>query len=186
MKIAICGSHSCGKTTLVEALYKEMLKRGHSVGLVTESARDVAAHDRSSIYAQYYIMDTQLIREWEVEEKFEHVLGDRCIIDNLAYTMLNMQHRRNQNRTSVLELCYRKFYENIDSYDLFIFVDEICDLVDDGFRDTDRRWQIWVYKQMKLLLESYVPEGKIVRVRGDTPTRMKVIDRIEKLVGKKE
>lgn len=87
MKIAIIGTHSTGKTTLIEKLQNKL--RAHAIpsALVPEVARvcPLPINEASTVPAQTWILDKQIAAENELDHLGQVVICDRASIDNWAY-----------------------------------------------------------------------------------------------------
>jgi nicotinamide riboside kinase len=120
-KIAICGSHSCGKTTLAKALNNHL-----NYPCIEEVAATYPANTRLNMHTQYDIMSSQILAELSHLDQYGKFLSDRSIIDNLAYSTLVETHRKN---TFIHNKCLNMGFYHLRSipkpYDLLIFVNEI-------------------------------------------------------------
>lgn len=87
MKIAIIGSHGCGKTALAFSLCTELQKRGHSVELVVEMARHspFPINEATSEDGQLWILHKHIVAELEASVRAKTVVCDRAVVDNYAY-----------------------------------------------------------------------------------------------------
>lgn len=87
MKIAIIGTHSTGKTTILEALEKELKKQGKDVIVLPEYARlcPFPINEQTTITAQLWIQHQQKEQEKKYHNPNRILLCDRSTIDNLAY-----------------------------------------------------------------------------------------------------
>ena len=67
MKIAIIGTHGCGKTALAFSLCTELQKRGHRVELVVEMARHspFPINEATSEEGQLWILHRHIVAELE-------------------------------------------------------------------------------------------------------------------------
>lgn len=119
-KIAIVGSHSCGKTSLVKALSKRI-----EIPIIHEIAATFLPDTRAHIDTQYKIM----LRQIETEKEYKSFLSDRSVIDNLAYSTLIYKSNPSDFKC-IYERCVETAYKHIafKPYDLLIFVDELLPL----------------------------------------------------------
>lgn len=119
-KIAIVGSHSCGKTSLVKALAKRI-----EIPIIHEIAATFIPESRAHIDTQYKIMQKQI----ETEKKYKSFLSDRSVIDNLAYSTLIYKTNQAEFKCTY-EKCKELAYKHIayKPYDLLISVDELLPL----------------------------------------------------------
>jgi nicotinamide riboside kinase len=87
MKIAIIGTHSTGKTTIVKHLAKAITDRGQKVVLLPELARlcPMPINEQTSVEAQIWIQKNQKQKEDEIYDTDGILLCDRSTLDNYAY-----------------------------------------------------------------------------------------------------
>lgn len=138
-KIAIIGSHSTGKTTLIAKLKDHLTTKGLRVAVIQEVIRTIAvpANEMSTVEAQCAVIDHQIKQEQLHEERQENskqydiILCDRSVLDNYAYL-----YRINQGDHYPTWDTVKK---HISSYSLLLYkkVDPSMVPVDDGFRSTD-------------------------------------------------
>lgn len=119
-KIAIAGSHSCGKTSLVKALSKRI-----EIPIIHEIAATFIPESRAHIDTQYKIMTKQI----ETEKKYKSFLSDRSVLDNLAYSSLIYKSNPTEFKPKYLE-CQDLSYKHLlfKPYNLLIIVDELLPL----------------------------------------------------------
>jgi len=101
MLVGFAGASCSGKTTLVNAVYKELKEQGYDVAMIKEVARwvfeqyfssykslDELREDKEAYYRfQRYVYDEQIQLENELLYQYDIVLTDRTIFDNLLYTI---------------------------------------------------------------------------------------------------
>jgi nicotinamide riboside kinase len=119
-KIAIVGSHSCGKTSLVKALSKRI-----EIPIIHEIAATFLPNSRSHIDTQYKIMRKQI----DTEKEYKSFLSDRSVIDNLAYSTLIYKNNQKEFKCTY-DKCVELAYQHIafKPYNLLIIVDELLPL----------------------------------------------------------
>jgi len=119
-KIAIVGSHSCGKTSLVKALSKRI-----EIPIIHEVAATFIPESRAHIDTQYKIMRRQI----ETEQEYKSFLSDRSVMDNLAYSTLIYKTNPTDFKCTY-EKCTDMAYKHIafKPYNLLIVVDELLPL----------------------------------------------------------
>lgn len=172
-KIAICGSHSCGKTTLVNELKKHMVFETHP--LINELAANFPPNTRLSMDTQFKIMQQQVITEITCVKNFGKFLSDRSVIDNLAYsTLVNKTHRNDSIYRKCIALSYSHLYSFFPPYDLLIFVDEVLPYKNAAHRnfDTESEQQFIYHFIGEELLKLKIP---VICVLGDTSKRIDTI-----------
>ena len=140
MKIAIIGTHSTGKSTLIEKLKSALKKTGKQILVVQEMARDcpLTINEKTNLKAQKWIMHNQIKKELAVDHTNKILITDRATIDNFAYLY------------RVADETTRKIYEKIAfdhsrTYD-FIFKTKRLDIKAkaDGVRATDENFRKFI------------------------------------------
>jgi nicotinamide riboside kinase len=135
MKIAIIGSHGCGKTALAFSLCTELQKRGHSVEMVVEMARrsPFPINEATSETGQLWILHRHIAAELEAGARADAVVCDRSVLDNYAYFCHKF------GRRLYLDALIKEW---IGTYTLLVKVPIVDEwLIDDGVRSVDRRFQ---------------------------------------------
>src|SRR3989344_5821850 len=87
MKLAIVGTHSTGKTTLISTLAKAFESQGKRVVIVPEMARlcPFPINEGTTAEAQKWILEKQISEENSFDDSEAVVICDRATIDNFAY-----------------------------------------------------------------------------------------------------
>ncbi|MBU0596764.1 ATP-binding protein [Patescibacteria group bacterium] len=87
MKIALIGTHSTGKTTIIKNLAQELNAIGKKTLLVPELARfcPMPINEEAPLEAQIWIQENQRQKEDELYEADSILLCDRSTLDNFAY-----------------------------------------------------------------------------------------------------
>lgn len=137
MKIAIIGTHSTGKTTLLNELKKYI-----ELPIITEIARkfsrDITDDPTMEMMRQSNIFCAQLMQEIKYNNGF---LSDRSTIDNAAYMILALQkygHQIPLKQYIYITKCIKKAIEHgQDQYDYLFYIPVEFDAIDDGFRNMD-------------------------------------------------
>ena len=174
MKIAICGSHGVGKTTLAEALSKKL-----KLPLIKETAREVYALGLPllsmvgypSVRAQLAVFGLQLLREQQCSE----FVSDRSILDGLAYFRVSYDEDDDiAHRYWTMLVEFGREYAK-HNYDLLVYVPIEFELVPDGFRNLDGKLQSCIDAILCQLLRG-IPH---LRVSGSLEERVsQVLERI--------
>jgi len=177
-RIGVCGTHSVGKTTLVEALNKVL-----DYPLITEIAAKFPRAERQHLKTQLDIMSAQIAAEIEAQ----HFLSDRTVIDNLAYTTLCFTESiRDVGGLDEIFIRVKEYMAIVGlgteylagrPYDLIIFVDELLPIEDNGSRCLNERYQEWIYNFIKTEVGVVGNNHRIpvLDVRGSTEVRVKLI-----------
>jgi predicted ATPase len=129
-RIAFIGTHGVGKTTLCYDLAAALKKRGVSVDVVKEVARQspLPINRQTSLEAQLWILSTQIAEEIRSAAAHDVVVCDRSVLDNYAYLVLAASRQR------WLEPLVNRWMKG---YDLLIKVPIVGSPSPDGVRDTD-------------------------------------------------
>jgi nicotinamide riboside kinase len=159
MKIAIIGSHGCGKTALAFSLCTELQKQGHRVELVVEMARrsPFPINEATSKDGQLWILHRHIVAELEASVRAEVVVCDRSVLDNYAY------YSHKFGRQPHLDALVREW---IGTYTLLVKVPIVQEwLIDDGVRSVDRQFQVEIDALVEELIRTLVPSRtRIVRL----------------------
>ncbi len=148
MLIGFSGACNSGKTTLANALAKELRKKGYNVELVGEVVREVfqkfqrlygfrdlkeLRESRHHFKFQLEVLKTHVEKENSALNRAEIVLSDRTIYDNLFYTIFwnSMDWKTLKEYVSIFKSLGER------RYDLIFFCKPLNNNVKDGFRDYD-------------------------------------------------
>jgi len=160
MNIALAGSHSTGKTTLLN----EVVKRNNIFKFIsiTETARIVIdkgfpmAKDATiDSYVNY--VNEQLKAELSARRNnYDILISDRTILDAVAYSQINKKLIDDPFiPTYVIEMIERVWLIEKEFYDFYIYCPVEFPLIFDGVRDEDSVYQKMVSDHIKKLLEQY-------------------------------
>jgi len=155
MKVAIIGSHGCGKTALAFSLCTELQKRGRRVELVVEMARHspFPINEATSADGQLWILHRHIVAELEASTRADVVVCDRSVLDNYAY------YCHKFGRQPYLDSLMQAW---IGTYGLLITVPIVDEwLINDGVRSIDRQFQ----RQIHDRIEDLVDEVAVGRTR---------------------
>lgn len=151
MKIAIIGTHSTGKTTIIKNLQQLLRQKGHEVTVLQELAREcpLPINEQSSLDAQKWILLNQISRETGIDHDGSMFITDRATIDNFAYmyrvaSPLSIDHFE------------RAAAEHMKSYD-FVFKTRKLEAPakEDGIRTTDLEFRDMIDRLINLLLSKH-------------------------------
>jgi thymidylate kinase len=178
MLIGLSGACGTGKTTLTNALAKELEDRGYDVAIVEEVVRDVFKDfqkrfgyqsleeiraSRHHFQFQFKILKNQILKENKALDEAEIVLADRTIYDNLFYTIF-----WNSMDWETLK-SYVELFRSLSSrrYDLVFFCKPLGNNARDGFRDIDLNYVDMQDLVIRLLVDREnvvdVPNGSLER-----------------------
>jgi nicotinamide riboside kinase len=137
-KIALVGTHGVNKTTIAYELAGVLKRRGKTVELLTEIAREspFPLNEQATREAYQWIIAKQIQLEIEKLPRAEILVCDRAVLDNFAYYI-----RRFSNTGYECEALHAYCRSWMKSYDLLVRLPIIHELTSDGFRSTDVNFQ---------------------------------------------
>lgn len=161
MRIALTGTHSIGKTTLLNKLIQHFPLT--PISGISRNAADthsfklnIAHNDefKSDALQKYLVKKHVKLLKDGLSNKFktEVFIEDRCLVDALAYTQLF--YDRNQINKKTYLYCFKKL-NWLDKYDLIIYLPldiTTHKVVQDGYRDIDKQYQIDIDRIIKNVL----------------------------------
>ena len=168
MKIGLCGTVSCGKTTLVNAL-KE-IEQFADYEFATERSKylkdqGIALNTDSTLKGQIVFA-----AERSLELMKPNIITDRTIYDVCAFT-LSAKSIDWDTKMQFHHLMMRLTKE----YDYIIYVSpEGVEIEDNGVRETDTKYRDNIDFAIREMLNSW-PPTKLIKVSGNTEERVKII-----------
>lgn len=167
MKIAICGTHCSGKSTLVNELSTEL-----NLPRILEVAGTFKEEERQELSTQLDILHLQIQNELENES----FISDRSVIDNSAYIYY---HSMKQNMPNVY-MEAKKFinqYLTNHPYNLIIFINEYFPLENNGIRNMDGEQQIKIYNFIEEILPGTCSQFNIplIVINGSNEKRKRAV-----------
>lgn len=154
-KVALVGTHGVGKTTVAYELGGAIKRRGRTVELLTEIARECpfALNDQASREAHQWIIARQVQLEIEKRPRAEVLICDRSVLDNYAY-YARLYGTAGEQAEALLAYC-RAW---TSTYDLLVRLPVVAPLTDDGFRSTSVQFQHEIERLCDELFEGYYDE----------------------------
>ena len=140
MRIAFCGAQGTGKTTLATSKFFRLYFADHPCidGIVRKLPKSYSDRRRqfhtSLTYLRYHF-------------RLKNFVSSRSIFDVWAYNRLSV-------KTDFLFQTFNLAQKYLN-YDYLFYIPIEFDLIDDGFRPTDKEYQIAIDKEIKLLLDFY-------------------------------
>ncbi|MBD3311380.1 MAG: AAA family ATPase [Candidatus Magasanikbacteria bacterium] len=151
MKIAIIGTHSTGKTTIIQKLDERIKQLGFRTTILFELSRECPfpVNERTSYEAQAWIQAKHLEQENGVNHEDKIFICDRATLDNFAY----FQNAVSDRDISEWEA---RAVEHMSTYDLVFKTRKLeINAKDDGFRTTDEDFRKAIDKKIKKLLKKH-------------------------------
>ena len=151
-RIAIVGSFSTGKTTLaVEAAPKL------EVPLLPEVAREIVALgfklDKDATVETETLI---FLRQWYAEMTHPEFLGDRSLIDAIAYASWVLEHQDRRKEFALWDACLDIATHHLRSnYSHVYYLPIEFGIVDDGLRPLDPAFQEDIDRRILGLLDSH-------------------------------
>lgn len=181
-KIALVGTHGVNKTTIAYELAGVLKRRGKTVELLTEIARECPfpLNEHATGEAYQWIIARQVQLEIEKTPRADILVCDRSVLDNFAYYV-----RRYSRSGSEAEALAGYCSSWMQTYDLLVRLPIGEPLAADGFRSTDRDFQREIDRLCDKMFEEHYNErthpayvrgplsaGEIAQfiLESDTPT----------------
>lgn len=151
-KIALVGTHGVNKTTIAYELAGVLKRRGRSVELLTEIARECPfpLNERATREAYQWIIARQVQLEIEKSPRADVLVCDRSVLDNFAYYV-----RRYGSRGIEAEALRLYCQSWMQTYALLVRFPVREALAPDGFRSTDAEFQ----REIDLLCDELFETG---------------------------
>jgi nicotinamide riboside kinase len=164
-KIAISGSHSTGKSTVINAL-KDIPEISSRFTFKSEILRDIK---KTGIKINEYGTDeTQLLVLAKMLEyaTIPNTILDRCLLDCLAYTAY--LYEKGQVKKNTLKIA-ETLFENI-KYDIYFYIAPEFDIIPDSVRSINFEFRDRVAELFEEYMESYKLNS--VRLTGNVINRV--------------
>lgn len=170
LKIAVCGSHSTGKTTLCKALAKKF-KLNYIHDVVKEEAyyKKFPINEATLPETQFWILSRQLELERNTKTPW---VSDKSLFDNIIYGEITFRDKK------VLDVIKDIVFRN-SKYDLIFYLPPLLGLEDDGIRSLDPKFQKMIDKRFKKFFEENRIRYFLLR-ENDFKKRLKKAEEIVK------
>ena len=131
MKYAISGAQSVGKTTVIEALQKELPKFNY-LTYITRAIRD-----RGFLINEAGTDETQLeiLKEHILRAEIDNTVLDRCILDGMVYTQY--LYEREMVTLDTVKEFNKVIVDTFKKYDKVFYITPEFNISYDGQRSTD-------------------------------------------------
>lgn len=177
MRIAVIGPQNTGKSTFISDFVKAF--PNHST--TYETYRDVVEEKGLEINQKTTKESQLVIRDFlfaqSANNKDEHVVFDRCVVDNYIYTLA--QFEKGLIDGDFLKESEKVMYQSLGNLDALVFIPTAVSvrLVDDQLRDTDTNF---IDRVNCLFIETLFAIGqrspiKIVAIAGSREERINQI-----------
>ncbi len=163
-KVALVGTHGVNKTTIAYELAGMIKRKGGTVELLTEIARECPfpLNEQATRDAYQWIIARQVQLEIEKSPRAHVLICDRSVLDNFAYFVRRYGATEEYSKT-LGAYCLAW----METYDLLVRFPITHPLTADGFRSTDASFQSEVDRLCDSLFESrYNKETRPAYVRG--------------------
>jgi nicotinamide riboside kinase len=152
-KIALCGSQSVGKSTVINALkQKEELKYYVFIDeIVRKLVREenVKIDKNSTHDSQMRILEEHYKNIW----KYRNFISDRCALDAFVYATWDYVHGKFTYAEHKIHESV--FLDCIKSYDYIFYIPIEFDIVPDGFRNTQKDYQREIDELFVKVIQKY-------------------------------
>lgn len=179
-RIAVLGGPRCGKTTLIQHLYVEMkisgLNAGYALEYSTEYLKDKGMIE--TISEQYGIYLGQKKLEDELSA-FDYALTDYATFVPYIYGRFMLGNKkRSKKEIQILKDLYCLAIEDIQNYDVIVYVPREFGYVQDGVRWQDEEIALKIDESILNFLKS--ENVDYVEVKGSTKERAsQILDLLE-------
>lgn len=163
-KVALVGTHGVNKTTLAYELAGALKRKGRTVELLTEIARECPfpLNEQATREAYLWIIARQVQLELEKAPRADVLVCDRSVLDNFAYYVRRYGSKGEQ--AEALGMYCRSWMK---TYDLLVRLPIAQALAADGFRSTNEDFQREIDLICDELFEgSYNESSKPAYIRG--------------------
>lgn len=163
-KVALVGTHGVNKTTIAYELAGVLKRKGRTVELLTEIARECPfpLNEKATREAYQWIIARQVQLEIEKAPRADVLVCDRSVLDNFAYYARRFGTKGEEAEALGM---YCRYW--MRTYDLLVRLPVTQALAPDGFRSTDQEFQREIDLLCDELFESaYNETTKPIYVRG--------------------
>lgn len=179
-RIAVLGGPRCGKTTLIQHLYVEMKIAGLNVGYALEYSTEYLKDKGmiETISEQYGIYLGQKKLEDELSS-FDYALTDYATFVPYIYGRFMLGNKeRSKKEIEILKDLYSLALEDIQNYDMIVYVPREFGYVQDGVRWQDEGIALQIDEAILSFLKA--ENINFIEVKGSTKNRAKqILDLLE-------
>lgn len=173
-KAAICGAHSQGKTTLVNALkiqpYLASTNHFSFRTNLTRGLKDLLPiNEHGTSFTQYLVM----ARHLEYALTPGNWVLDRGALDGIAYT--SYFYKKEQVSDEIYKAALEVYKECLQRYDKIFYVVPELELTNDGTRSIDKDFFDGIKEQFDFYINHFSAKDKIKYVMGSVEERVNTI-----------
>ena len=161
--IAFSGTHGTGKSSTAYKFGAQLKVNGYNIAVIDELAREcpLKINKDASALTQFWIIAAQMKREIKMMDKYDFIISDRSIMDNLAYaTVLGLFDDTDMGTV----IKYTKImYRNIFVLSPIGFNYQVAD----GVRDMDVAFRMDVHRALVYLYDNFNIDYHIIKDEKD-------------------
>ena len=166
MKIGLCGTMSVGKTTLVNALKDDLDFKNY----IFRTERSKYLNSMGIPLNTDSTLKGQLVfaAERSAELMQEKIITDRTIIDVMAFCALSEAMNIEEKNSLKNTLSYL-----IKEYSVIFYINDLSvPIEDNGIRETDERYRVYIDDKIKEIISEYRDQCIIIDISGTTKDRV--------------
>lgn len=172
MKYAISGAHSCGKSTIIKALQNDA--NYNSYVLITEIVRSLALQGvKINKGADHNSQLIILEEHYKNTLRYDNFITDRCSLDAFTYACWDYlngaySYKEHKEHESL-------FLDSLKEYDIIFYIAPEFDIVDDGFRSTDSKYQKEIHEIFLKNIKKY--KIQVTKLSGSVEERINTLNK---------
>lgn len=173
MIYVLSGTHSVGKTTLLNAMKDDNYYNGYT--FIDSPLREVSNKLKSGLYDKTGV-ETQLVafnRCLENLLSYDNVIFDRSINDVLAYTYYGIKH--GQLPGWLYNYSINVISRYIDRIDKIFYIPPEFPIVNDGVRLMDESYRDEIHSNYNMIHNTYCKDNQLCLVTGSVEDRLVVL-----------